>query len=94
MRFGPDGDLYLTSTKTNQVLRMDVMTGDTSVFVASQSAGLDNPQDLLFGNDGNLYVSSATNEVLRYQGPAGASPGAPMGALVAAGVDGLAQSAQ
>lgn len=46
-------------------------------FVPSQSGGLDGPSGLIFGPDGNLYVSSFsyrtnTDAVLRYNGTTGA----------------------
>jgi hypothetical protein len=52
--------------------------------VASGSAGLDFPVGLTFGPDGNLYVlstaftSGGASAVLRFQGPSGRAPGAPM----------------
>jgi hypothetical protein len=40
-------------------------------------------QNIGFGPDGNLYgVSQGTNQILRYQGPSAASPGAFMGVFV------------
>jgi sugar lactone lactonase YvrE len=48
-----------------------------AVFVAAGSGGLSNAREITFGSDGNLYVCSCnTNQVLEYQGPAAASPGA------------------
>jgi len=62
--------LYVTSTVDDRVLRFDAATwaylGD---FVSSGLGGLDNPRDLLFLPSGDLVVSSsATNEILRYEG--------------------------
>jgi len=72
--FGPDGNLYVTSFNTDEVLRYNGNTGAfIDVFVSAGSAGLDNPVGLVFGPDGNLYVSSnVTDEVLRYNGNTGA----------------------
>lgn len=70
-RFGPDGNLYVTSLNSNQVLRYDGMTGN---FIDDFAVGgpLQGPTDLLFGPDNNLYVASALgNEVLRYDGTTG-----------------------
>jgi hypothetical protein len=44
-----------------------------NAFVSSDSGGLSSPWDLVFGPDGDLYVSSVNNgEVLRYDGTTGA----------------------
>jgi DNA-binding beta-propeller fold protein YncE len=70
-RFGPDGNLYVTSLNSNQVLRYNGSTGD---FMGEFAVGgpLLGPTDLVFGPDGNLYVASALgNEVLRYDGTTG-----------------------
>jgi Ca2+-binding RTX toxin-like protein len=56
------------------------------VFVSTGSGGLAQPLVAAFGPDGNLYVSSyLTNQVLRYQGPSGAQPGAFIDAYIPAG---------
>ncbi len=87
LTFGPDGNLYVASDGTDQVLRYDGTTGAfIDVFVSAASGGLDRPRDLVFGPDGNLYVSSrSTNEVLRYDGTTGAF----IDAFVSAGSGGL-----
>lgn len=67
--FGPDGDLYVASFETDQVLRFDGRTGAyLGVFVAAGSGGLNGPDaGTKFGSDGNLYVPSFWNDrVLRY----------------------------
>jgi WD40 repeat protein len=73
LAFGPDGNLYI-STTSNQVQRYNGQTGAfIDTFVAAGSGGLLSPLGLVFGPDGNLYVSSSgTNEVLRYSGQTGA----------------------
>jgi len=81
--FGPDGNIYVTSgtqsqsgpaTNNAQILRFDGRTGAfKDIFVSANSGGLENPFFLLFGPDGNLYVSSVTkNSVFRYNGTNGA----------------------
>jgi subtilisin-like proprotein convertase family protein len=78
--FGPDGngdgaqDLYIVDRDLNAVLRYDGITGAfIDTFVASGSGGLNSPADLVFGPDGNLYVSSNVgNQVLNYNGSSGA----------------------
>jgi DNA-binding beta-propeller fold protein YncE len=82
MAFGPDGNLYVGSTdgllgnpENNRVLRYDGTTGAfIDTFVAPGSGGLGEPDGIVFGPDGNLYVSSrqTDNNVLRYDGINGA----------------------
>ena len=60
----------MSSRGTDEVLRYD---GDDGTFiddfVSAGSGGLNDPHGLVFGPDGNLYVSSfLTNQVLRYDG--------------------------
>jgi len=73
LEFGPDGNLYVGSWGTDEVLRYDGTTGSfIDAFVSSGSGGMNNPTGLEFGPDGNLYVSSySTDEVLRYDGTTG-----------------------
>jgi hypothetical protein len=72
--FGLDGNLYVASDGTNNVLRYDGTTGEfLGVFVVAGSGGLNQPEGLVFGPDGRLYVGSGgTNNVLRYDGNSGA----------------------
>jgi outer membrane protein assembly factor BamB len=73
MTIGPDGNLYLSSSNTDSVLRYDIETGAfIDTFVAAGSGGLDEPARVVFGPDGNLYVvSNGTESVLRYDGATG-----------------------
>lgn len=66
--FGPDGNLYITSSHEDCVKRYNGTTGEyIDDFVAPSSGGLDHPDGLRFGVDGYLYVASGlTSEVLRY----------------------------
>ncbi len=78
--FGPDGNLYVADNRgsgaerPSDVLRYNGTTGmfiDT--FVSTDSGGLNAGRGLVFGLDGNLYVSSfRSSQVLRYSGTNGA----------------------
>jgi sugar lactone lactonase YvrE len=82
--FGSDGNLYVSSCGTSQILEYQGPAGSSPgafmrVFVPIVNAS--NPQDLTFGPDGNLYVGlidggiSAYGQINRYDG----STGAPIG---------------
>jgi len=76
--FGPDGDLYVSSFETDEILRYDGQSGAfLGVFVSAGLGGLNGPDaGAKFGPDGNLYVPSFWNDrVLRYDGASGASMG-------------------
>ena len=68
--FGPDGNLYVTSVNTDQVLRYNGTNG-SFIDVFASGAGLDQPRGAVFGPDGHLYVSGRTN-MLRFNGTTGA----------------------
>ena len=91
MVFGPDGNLYVGSLNTNEVLRYDSATGALlGPFVTAGSGGLIGPavNGLIFRPDGRLYVASRNSDsVLRYD----ASTGAFIDTFVAAGSGGLLQ---
>ena len=74
LAFGPDGNLYVSSLGTAEVLRYDSNTGEfVDAFVTAGSGGLLLARGMTFGPDGNLYVSNAgRNEALRYDGATGA----------------------
>jgi hypothetical protein len=116
MVFGPDGlndgklDLYVANAHDGNILRYDGATrAFKGVFVSGGTGGLDSPQGMVFGADGNLFVASGNwfngingpfytgdfppGAVLRYQGPTGANPGAFLGTFVAGGSGGLGNPA-
>src|SRR5262249_52284754 len=81
--FGPDGNLYVANIGTNSVLRFDGKTGAPlplgsntgATFIPSGTGGLNSPNDIHFGPDGNLYISNfggGNDSVLRYDGTTGA----------------------
>lgn len=84
LTFGPDGNLYVASFGTNQVLKYDQTTGSfDGVFVQSGN-GLSGAHDVAFGPDGQLYLSGFySGNVLTYNGTTGAYDG-----TIASGLDG------
>lgn len=63
--FGPDGNLYVSSFRSNQILKFDGTTGNfLSVFASDNNGGLgtlnglNGPNGLLFAPDGSLYVTT------------------------------------
>src|SRR5262249_23583860 len=81
---GPDGNVYVSDPSQNIVFRYDSTgaplpaPGQTgAIFVTAASGGLTQARGITFGSDGDLYVCSRdTNQILKYQRPAGSSPGA------------------
>jgi len=77
---GPDGNLYVTSTRTDAIFRYNAVTGAPlpakgqagATFVPAGSGGMSRPLALVFGPDGNLYVTDINQEVLRFNGTTGA----------------------
>lgn len=61
LAFGPDGNLYVSSFLTDQILVYDGNTGEfLSVFATGdqQPGGLNGPNGLLFDDQGQLYVTT------------------------------------
>ncbi|MDH3770798.1 MAG: NHL repeat-containing protein, partial [Nitrospirota bacterium] len=68
---GPDGNFYVTSSGSNDVLRY--AQNGTFIDVFTSGGSLNTPVALTFGADGNLYVASInTDEVQRFDGTTGA----------------------
>ena len=91
--FGPDGNLYVadgvyaTPSGGAGVLRYNGSSGAfMGKFIARASGGLTNASGIIFGPDGNCYVSSfSTDTVLKYNGTNGAF----IGSFVPSGSGGL-----
>jgi sugar lactone lactonase YvrE len=81
------GYMYVASTYTNQVLQYNGTTGAyLGVFVTAGSGGINGPDGMTFGPDGNLYVTGTnSNNVVCYNGTTGAL----IKTFVAAGSGGL-----
>jgi len=76
MTFGADGNLYVASYLTDEVLRYDGATGGF-LDVFANGGGIQGPAGLTFGPDGKLYVtdrghSADHRNILRYDGATGA----------------------
>jgi sugar lactone lactonase YvrE len=75
LTYGPDGNLYVSSssgTTTGQILRYDGRTG-AFIDVFAQGGGMARPYGVAFGPDGLLYVASfRSDQILRYDGTSGA----------------------
>ncbi|MGD8576276.1 MAG: DUF4347 domain-containing protein, partial [Thiohalophilus sp.] len=71
LAFGPDGNLYVASTDTDEVLRFDGTTGAyLDVFVSSGT--VNGPEGLVFGPDGNLYVGGYNDDfIYKFDGTTG-----------------------
>lgn len=88
LAFGPDGHVYISSRNNDSVMRYDGQTGAPLPSAGNVGAlfatggGVDEPNGLTFGSDGNLYVASRFNDrVVRYNGTTGGA----MGVFVDAG---------
>ena len=78
VHFGPDNNLYVGHRKNSSPLSGAVLQYDVTTralikeFVTFGSGGLNWPAGMVFGLDGDLYVSSQeTESVLRYNGSTG-----------------------
>jgi DNA-binding beta-propeller fold protein YncE len=70
--YGLGDDLFVSCLDGNSVVRIDGASGaNLGAFVSPSSGGLIAPRGLRFGPGGDLFVSSGTGEVLRYDGVSG-----------------------
>jgi hypothetical protein len=76
LNFGPDGDLFVTCTNGPNNGFVDEFSPSgvfIGAFIAPGAGGLSNAKDIIWGPDGNAYVTSYFNsEVIRYNGSTGA----------------------
>jgi DNA-binding beta-propeller fold protein YncE len=86
---GPDGNIYVSSSVNNSVIRYTPSGQLIGTFVTAGSGGLSSPFGLAFGPDGNLYVASygGPYAIYEYNG----STGAFLSTFVAPGSGGLVQ---
>jgi streptogramin lyase len=93
LTFGPDHNLYATSISFDPsgvggIARVMQFSGTTGAFMGifgdSDSGVLSDPFDLVFGPDGNLYVSDKSIGVVRFNGN-----GSAMGIFAGSGSNGL-----
>lgn len=82
--FGPDGDLYVATSSAScvsgkcsgSVYQYQYNGASSASLVSSFASGITDPTGIVFGPDGNLYVSSSTgNDVLKFNGPLNGAPG-------------------
>src|SRR5205085_11887365 len=78
LALGADGNLYVSSRDTRQVLRFNLKTG-AFIDVFAQGGGMAAPFQIQFGPDGNLYVAFGftSDGVARFNGSTGAPLPAP-----------------
>jgi probable HAF family extracellular repeat protein len=82
LAWGPDGKLYVASGHLNNVLRYNSDGTFDKAFLTSGSGGLNCAVGILF-HSGNLVVTSRdSDQLLVYEGPGGANPGALIGSFV------------
>jgi WD40 repeat protein len=79
MTFGPDGNLYVASHGNHRVLKYDGTTGELiELFAGSipdpsdtEIMAPENPADLAFGPNGNLFVTTGDGKVVEFDGQTG-----------------------
>ncbi len=86
MKFGPNGNLFVSSAGSNEVLEYNRNTGDfVRAFVTSGSGGLDGPLGIFFIPGTLLVTSFNTDQILSYS----SNDGSFQGVFVSAGSGGL-----
>lgn len=72
LTFGPDGNLYVLPDTESDVLRFNGKTGEFMGIFATSPHPLFLADAMVFGPDGDLYLTAWSNEVLRFDGKTGA----------------------
>jgi DNA-binding beta-propeller fold protein YncE len=69
-----NGDLYVASQGTNQIIEYNGLTGAfVQTFVSGGAGGISLPNGLTLGPDGNLYVATqGSDSILTHDGTTGA----------------------
>jgi hypothetical protein len=88
---GPDGDLFVVNAydQSSAILKFDkASTLPVSFKSTFTTSKLDHPFDLLFGPDGDLYVSNQdSNAITVYEGTSGKNPGNYKSTFVSSGLN-------
>lgn len=92
LTFGPQGDLYVVETRNSSIVQVAGPLSTSyppgsviGTFVAAGAGDLVAPSDIVFGDDGLLYVADKESDrVVRFQGPLGIEPGAYVDTFVTA----------
>ncbi len=72
MRTGKDGRIYVAQVAGSQVSAIDVDTGEIET-ISPMGGAIVGPDDLVFDEDGNLYVTEITENRVRMLSPNGTS---------------------
>jgi sugar lactone lactonase YvrE len=74
LAFQPNGSLLVIDFGGGQVLKVDPVTGSSSVFLTPLNPASSGLNALTFDKDGNVYVSDSFQGVIWKSGPSGAIP--------------------
>ncbi|MBK8092605.1 MAG: putative Ig domain-containing protein [Verrucomicrobiaceae bacterium] len=81
IELGPDGKWYASHFGASNIRRISATGADEGAMLDNSAAGVSWISCFAFGPDGNYYVVDSNGQrVVRFQGPGGPTPGAPMGA--------------
>ncbi|MFK7732477.1 MAG: choice-of-anchor Q domain-containing protein [Pseudomonadales bacterium] len=85
--FGPSGDLYVADQRGDTIRKFDGVSGALVASISAGGSSLDGPVYLKIHDDGWLYVTSASNEILRFDPNTGELDGAFVSASNNGGLD-------